>query len=119
MRRAFERAAEQGDLPILGRLEGVGIAASESEGFVRLILETEVTQRCVKRAVEVLELAGQDTPGVLAAIDSMSPQELDALAELAHHASAAGVMEGFIIGVAYVAERLGTRRSMRDSRPGR
>jgi len=119
LRRAFEMSEAQADAPHLARLEAVGVETSESEAFLRALGNGDLSFNAIKAATQVVD---QMCQGVLGDEDDKAAAEafhafledLDADSEVAdgfrlllHHTSVIGMIEGFLLGVAYVvaAER--------------
>lgn len=123
VRRAIERAGEQLGASIHRRLEGIGIPPEESvklQPELRPFLDSARTltiTSLAQYAEEGDELAAQVTR-FLARFAS-DDDDVDAITVVMDQMALAGILEGIIIGVAYVTERGIGERERWNNRPGR
>jgi hypothetical protein len=132
LRRAFELAQQQRDVPLGQRLDGVGVKYDDAEGFVAAIADTGIPFDSLKEALKMITSAAADDEVAKNALDDLTQiclridagdpgarEAYDLISFVAKQTAYAAAIEGFIAGVAYVAERGRTRNSVSRNRPGR
>lgn len=121
LKRAFALADEMvaDGVPHLQRMEAAGVPYEESEGFLELVADSKMVTNSLRDALEILQESGQEDPELIPAFNALTPKQLVAVAELSHQAANLAILEGFVLGVIYVAERRKTRATTRASRPTR